>query len=139
MLLAAEINSVLAARLQVDSVSWVGATALLVNSRLTMAGAEEPIAPQCMVTWQGAGPAAGGLALSGVWAAPAVARPGCRGVSCLDCACWASSPLPHTHTHPAAANAEFFAPNIAEFAADRGPWLHAVTVPEVRPAAGSRC
>jgi hypothetical protein len=41
----------------------------------------------------------------------------------------------HTSTHLPGLPAEYFANNIAEDAASQGPWLRAVTVPEVRPAA----
>ena len=51
--------------LQVDTISWVAESAILVSSKLLSGGAEEPFAPLCMLTWQGAEPTQEGLKLSG--------------------------------------------------------------------------
>lgn len=47
-----------------DSIAWLAPEALLVVSRLLADGAEEDVAPACVLTWRGAQPAPDTLTLS---------------------------------------------------------------------------
>lgn len=112
---------------QVDSVCWAGERALLVSCKLLEGGAEQSFAPLCALTWAGgADPTHDTLAVSG----------GCAGWPWLQPQPRAPSPLqswaPRLSLSSPSSAAEFFAANIAEHAADQGPWLQAAAVPQVR-------
>lgn len=51
--------------LQVDSLSWVAPSAILLSCKLLVDGAEENYAPLAMLSWQGEAPAAGSVDLTG--------------------------------------------------------------------------
>lgn len=135
--------------------AWAAPAALLVSCRLMAAGGEESFAPLAMLRWEGADPEEGKVELSGAW--PARRRPGGRiGMPlpalppssalprrrrcCHPCARLRRAPalLQLACAHPPCP-AEFFASNIAEYAAAQGPWLQAATVAEVRRCCGAAC
>ena len=53
-----------APRPQVDSLAWVADAAILVSCKLLTGGAEEVFAPLAMLSWRGASPAPGAVALA---------------------------------------------------------------------------
>ncbi len=124
--------------LEVDSLSWVAPSTMLVSSKLLASdGAEEPFAPLCTLSWRAgtADPTADTLELAGACLLGSFV--GAAGISLPEqssgsCCAVVLEPFQYgTHQGLLPCCAEFFASNIDEVAAAQGPWLQAVTLPQV--------